>query len=101
MSKSAVKRTIKLSDAQVSALECRDFDPCDRAAASVLAAWSTDRLTFYSDQCDLLFAALNEASNAEDAFAEITSHDADSRRCAARAARSLCALASKVLRGSE
>jgi len=93
------RHTIRLSVAAVSALECRGLEEAiDAHDQAVKAAWKGSRLVFYGSERDALFEALNEMSNAEDAFAEERNHDPELRRFAGRAARSLAAVAGRVLR---
>lgn len=91
---------VKLSPAQVSALECRPLgfglDQSDPEDVLLDACWDRDgrALVFEEGQRDALCAALVEASNAEDGQAE-EKDDVYARR----AARSLAALAGKVRAG--
>ena len=93
---------VALTEAQVSALECRDaFDPGPQAdpGDSFLAARLERRaLVFAADERELVWQLINEASNAEDAFAQMPEHDPVLRRKAAGAAQALANLASAVLR---
>lgn len=81
---------VRMTDAQVSALECRDPDGLGPVT---LAAWQGRfiHLIFDRADADALWAELNDASNAEDGQAVVEG-------CfrARRAAASLSALASKV-----
>jgi len=83
---------VRLSPAQVSALECRGVDGLD---STTLAAWNVGAgtLTFGIEDVDALLDELTDASNAEDAFAE-------AYKCpyARRAAMSLSVIGSKVIR---
>lgn len=92
-------RRLRLTEAQTSALECRHFDLADPAEAELLEAWdqASETLTVTDANREALFEALNEASNAEDAGSQ-EAEDPQERRWAARSARSLSALASRVLR---
>jgi len=86
--------TIKLSDAQVSALECRDGGGLDQVIED---AWDGfHRLAFTEDAREPLWGALNDASNCEDAGADEASDPAE-RRAARQAARSLGCVAGHVL----
>lgn len=87
---------VRLTDAQVSALECAglalDDDP---AAIALLRAWRDGdwrRLSFEPGDRDLLTRALVDAANSEDAAAE------RGDPFAARARASLEAVARKVAR---
>lgn len=60
-------------------------------------AWRGRYLEFDSRDRAAIYMALNDASNAEDGFAEDTAEDPIMRRFARRASLSLAALASKVL----
>ena len=85
---------VKLSDAQVSALECRDGGGLDQV---IRDAWDGfHRLTFTEDAREPLWDALNDASNAEDAGADQATDPAE-RRAGRRAARSLGCVAGHVL----
>ena len=91
--------TVRISEAMQSALECRGLnEPADLHDLAVAAAWKGSRLVFYEGERDGLFDALNEMSNAEDAFANDPAEDPEMRRYAGRAARSLGALAGRVLK---
>jgi hypothetical protein len=84
---------VRLTEAQVSALECRD---CDEL---IQAAWDGGRyLVFMTHDAEALADELNDASNGEDAYAEQDS--GDMAIYAARAARSLSAVYGKVLRAA-
>ncbi len=83
---------IRLSEAQISALECRvgGLDP------TTIAAWDGEGLLQFSDSDrEGLWNELNEASNSEDAHAAI--HGC---KLAGRAARSLSVVAGKVILAS-
>lgn len=85
-------KTIRLSQAQASAFECRDWDdePLTRAA------WDGDsRLVFAAVDAEALCSEITDASNAEDSFAQES--DGPCRTFANRAARSLAVVAGKVL----
>jgi hypothetical protein len=85
---------IRMTEPQASAVECRDWSE----EPIMAAAWDGDRtLEFAATSGHDLFSELTEASNAEDAFAEMTEHDKEMRKWAARASRALGNLASKVL----
>ena len=85
---------LRLTLAQVSALECAGLDqPEGPAEVTLAAAWRGRVLEVTDATRDALFEAVNDRSNAEDAQAEQTG-DIFARR----AARSLSALASAVLR---
>ena len=95
----AEKFSVRLSPAAVSALECRGLEEVDGVEElAVKVAWEGSRLAFYEGEREALFSALNEMSNAEDAFAEERTHCPEMRKYAGRAARSLAAVAGKVLR---
>jgi hypothetical protein len=89
-----------LTPAQRSALECAGLEAPDGPKETALAlAWKGGNALDYADaDRDAIFEALTDLSNAEDAFAEDTSQDAEMRKHARRAARSLGAIASRVLR---
>ena len=88
--------TVKLSDAQVSALECREGGGLDPVIDD---AWNGfGLLTFTEDAREPLWDALRDASNAEDAGADETTDPAE-RRAARQAARSLACVAGHVLMG--
>ena len=86
---------IRLSSAQESAMQCRDWS--DEPA--VREAWRGSQLFIPEDdeQREQLWRELNDASNAEDDFAEDRGNDQDGRKYARRAAKSLASLASRVL----
>lgn len=88
---------LRLTDAQVSAMECRDWteEPVVRRCWDGGAA-----LLFDAQDREPLYAALQDASNAEDAHAEYVLGPGDCRTYARRAARSLATLAGRVLRAS-
>ena len=79
---------IRLSDAQQSAMECRDWSE----EPTTKNAWQGAHLSFTTDQAETIFGDLVDASNAEDA-----QHQIEKDKLAGRAARSLAALAGKVL----
>jgi hypothetical protein len=89
--------TIKLTDAQVSALECsglEELHPEFDADLFVLReAWKGQTLVVTADTRDALFSALIDRANAE-------SETPDADVFARRAARSLGTLASRVLRAA-
>ena len=92
---------VKLSDAQVSALECREGGGLELASVvtpSVIEdAWDGFHLlTFTEGAREPLWDALNDASNAEDAGADEATDPAE-RRAARQAARSLGCVAGHVL----
>jgi hypothetical protein len=95
---------VRLSTAQISALECRPvqpgeaLEPEDQVIARAVEAGAGLALVFEDSEREALFSALVEASNAEDAFASFGSNDGDQRKAAGRAARSLAALSGRVLR---
>ncbi len=85
---------IRLTGPQEGALECRGLDePFDAGEALLARCWVGRYLRFEADQRDALFSVLNELSNAEDA-----QHQIEGDALAGRAARSLAALASRVLK---
>ena len=83
---------IRLTPAQVSAIECR---PLDEEEAIIARCWQGGRLVFAPADREALYVALNEASNAEDADAGLRGD-----KFARRAASSLATLAAKVLRAA-
>ncbi len=87
---------IKLTEAQESALECR-ADGLDPLTAE---AWNGNALVFRAEDANALFSELCEASNAEDAHAELLrgSGERQASTLTGRAARSLAALSGRVLR---
>jgi hypothetical protein len=87
---------IRLTDAQQSAFECRDWseEPATRAA---LTAGMCSSLVFLRRDGERLWREINDASNSEDAYAEIDRHDHDLRVMARRASRSLACVAGKCL----
>lgn len=88
---------LRLTDAQVSALECRGLEaPTDAGEELVARCWTGGVLHFAEADREALFDALNEMSNREDA-----QHQLCDDVFAGRAARSLAAVASRVLRRSE
>ena len=93
---------IRLTEAQRSALECRDLalNPEDALLATAWERGDRRSLVFEAHDGEALFELLNEASNAEDAFAQDPRHDPDLRQFAGRAARSLASVASRVLRNA-
>jgi hypothetical protein len=87
--------TIRLTEAQQSALECRReaLDPV------LAAAWDgARRLTVTPETRDALFSELTDAANAEDADAE-QNPDPTMATFARRACRSLSAISGRVLKG--
>jgi hypothetical protein len=95
METAATTYTVKLTAAQVSALECAGLD---EATPMITKAWTT-RTALAVDPADLdaLVQELTEASNSEDASAQDTT-DPTMRRQAAGAAAALGNLAGKVRR---
>lgn len=96
--------TIRLTDPQASALECRGLelrDCNDERQALLDRCWDRERqrLVFPKDEADSLGFAINDESNAEDDAARHES-DIDMRKHAARAARVLSNLAGKVFRSA-
>ena len=85
---------LKLSDAQVSALECREGGGLDPVIEDAWDGFHT--LTFTESLRDALWGALSDASNSEDAGADEAS-DAVERRAGRQAARSLGCIAGHVL----
>ncbi len=88
--------TIRLTNAQTAALECRGLEaPQDELEELVARCWdqARGRLTFEPDEADDLWGILSEMSNAEDAQQQETGDV-----FAGRAARSLASVASKVIR---
>ena len=85
---------VKLTGAQVSALECREGAGLEPVIED---AWDGFHLlTFTEDAREPLWDALNDASNAEDAGADQATDPAE-RRAGRRAARSLGCVAGHVL----
>ena len=86
---------IRLTTAQVSAIECRDWSE----EPLVVAAWRGQWLTIPEDDAEReqLWRDINDASNAEDAVAEDPAEDPVSRRYARRAAWSLSCVARRVI----
>lgn len=92
---------IRMTDAQISALECSGVDVALDAAEELVArCWQDQQLVFHPDEADALASALCELSNAEDACAQDAGRDAAERKFAGRAARSLAALMSRVGRAA-
>jgi len=93
---------IRLSDAQVSALECRGLEePQDALEALLARSWQGDAiLVFDPEEAEDLAEALCDASNAEDAYAELACEPLDLRGFARRASRSLAALMMRVARAA-
>jgi hypothetical protein len=87
---------VPLSPAQVSAIECRDIAEDPESPGAL--AFKGDHLEFRLDDGPALADWLNEASNAEDAFAEDKAEDRGMRTFARRAAASLSAVFGKVLK---
>ena len=91
--------SVPLSDAQVSALECRLDDglPYRGLPMIIAAAWDRggkrERLNFCEAARDGIVSALIDISNAEDG-----QHEETGDVYAGRAARSLCAVAGKVIK---
>ena len=85
---------LRLSDAQVSAIECRDWSE----EPVMQRAWQGSYLVFEEADREPLWEELRDASNAEDAQAEYDT-DAAARKFAGRASRSLGCVAGKVLTG--
>ena len=86
---------MKLSDAQVSALECACLEDCPVLSA----CWDggdTIEIPTSMAKRDALMMELIDLSNLEDAFADVL--DGQCRTFARRAARSLSALSGKVLK---
>lgn len=86
---------IRLSPAQVSALECREGGGLDEVT---LRAWQGEYLVFPESERELLFEELIEASNCEDAQAEEQRYRGENSVAAYRAALSFSTLTGKVLR---
>lgn len=84
---------LKLTEAQASAMECRDWS----MEPTVQECWDGDRLlTFEEHQRAELFSEINEAANAEDAQAEMRSEPPETRRGCRGAATALTNLAFKI-----
>jgi hypothetical protein len=87
--------SIRLTRAQRSGLECAGLDVLSDptpAEAALADAWCGSRLVVSEANRDLLFEAVNDRSNAEDAAGQ------DGDALAARAAKALGNLASKIVR---
>lgn len=87
---------VRLTDAQQSALECAGLGETERYGdelATLAAAWKGRTLVVSAETRDTLFSELTDLSNGEDEDAQRTGN-----QFAARASRSLAAVASKVLR---
>lgn len=86
---------LRLTDAQVSALECRGITDEDEPAIS--RAWRGSAvLAFEAAEAEALARELTEAANAEDAQAEERRTDPETAKYARAACRSLTAMATKV-----
>jgi hypothetical protein len=82
--------SIRLTDAQAGALECRHLEDEEATLARV---WDGNRtLRFEADEAEAVLDALTEAANAEDA-----QHQEDGCQYARRAAECLSRISSKVL----
>jgi len=83
----------RLSAAQTSALECRDWDE----SPTVARCWNRplERIDYQESDMDGLFDELTEASNAEDSF---ETESPACKKLANRAARSLGTLAGRFCR---
>lgn len=92
---------LRLSEAQISALECAGLGLGDQPCPIEQAWTQRDCLEFDPGDRDKLFSAITELSNAEDATAERFKHDPPSAKLARQAARALGNLASKILRAKE
>lgn len=86
-------KSIRLSPAQVSALECREGGGL---GPKTIEAWQGNRLIFREDEAPALADELTEASNGEDAQAEIMGC-----KYARRAAHSLAVVSIKVARTAD
>lgn len=85
---------VRLSDAQVSAIECRHLEDEEEPIGR---AWDGGRnLEFEVEEREELWRALVDAGNAEDAQAQQST--GETRAMANRASHSLAAVAGKVLR---
>ena len=85
---------LRLTDAQVSALECGDWSE----EPHLEAAWDRGQwLTWDHEQTEGLASDLTAGSNSEDAMAEDRGRGAEERLGARGAARALANLAGKVL----
>jgi hypothetical protein len=88
--------TIRLTEAELSALECAglgEFDDNDRSAV-IIQAWQGRSLAFDEADRDALWTLINDLSNSED-----ESNDRKPDAYARRASRALARLASMVLLG--
>lgn len=88
---------VRLTPAQISALECRPITSIEPEDAAIRACWVGQQIVFHASEYEPLSAWLTEASNAEDGHAQ-ESTDPDTRRFAFAASRSLAAIASALLR---
>ena len=99
---------IKLTNAQLSALECRPIgeafigcsgDAEEEAAHALLCrTWTGPALVFDAAEADALFSALIEHVNAEDEYAQDKGNGEESRRFSRGASIALGNLAGRVLR---
>ena len=87
---------LQLTVAERSAVECRDWSECPAVLAAWNGAW---RLTFAERDRAALAAAINEASNAEDGWAEyhLSKRDREQARFATKASLALTRLYSRIL----
>lgn len=96
------RKTLNLSDAQISALECAGLDDpraVDGYLRIVRACWRANRLVLprSAKGRDRLASAICELSNGEDETAQHSS-DREVARCCRAAARALATLQGRVLR---
>lgn len=87
---------IRLTPAQVSALECAglDLEPLSDGERAVLAAWEGHSFVVRSDTVDDIQTGLTELANSEDYVAENRGD-----RGARGACRALCNLSDRVFAG--
>lgn len=88
---------IKMTDAQLSALECGGIfeDIEDRYLPAII---NGKTLSFTECARDRVFEIITDISNSEDAMAEETSLDSETRKLARRAAAAAANLGCKILR---
>lgn len=93
---------IRLTSAQIAALECAGLDlAVDDEERLLAAAFTGKTLEFAAADRDAIYSAIVEAANAEDGMAEDPSRDTDARQAARRARDVLSRLASIALQAGE